>query len=573
MIRSSRRSFVVGSGCATAGAVFGFPTGATASVETVLDADRELRPLIDRERENILATMAKENISGAAICLVVDGKPAWIEGFGVVNDGSKRRVGPDTMFSIQSTSKNMTTTAILLAVQRGLLDLDRPIAAYLPEFKVNSRFEARPQDKMTLRHLLSSRAGFTHEAPVGNNNDPSFPSFEAHVDSISQAWLRFPMGDRFRYSNLGFDLAGYILQTAMKKPFAACLRTLLLDPLRMNDTTADTDEYSRHENRAIGHQNGYETAPLRIPFIPSGGVYSSARDLAAYLIFHLNQGKVGKRALLDPKLWNEMHSFSQPGAYSLGVAGGRLRFGTTDLWLLNHNGGGMGFGSVFRFYPQAQLGLAVLFNRWVGAAYQLGGTLGNEILTRRFGERRSRIRIEDFAASTLPEPELRKFVGNWLGRGYSQMFELDSGTLVMKQGEQRVPLRIASATSIVFPADSPVTDATQMTYFPAADGAPAHLESVLGETNLDYNDGPNDAPGPDKPAWDAYVGEYDIHYWGKPSQRVNIRRRNGYLYLDDIRLMLEHEPGLFFSGDGEAVDFRPALPTWRNIPLRRVNPA
>ncbi len=110
----------------------------------------------------------------------------------------------------------MTAAAIMLAVQRGLLDLDKPIAAYLPDFTVNSRFEAKPQAKMTLRHLLSHRAGFTHEAPIGNNDDLSFPSFEAHVRSISDTWLRFPVGDRFRYSNLGVDLAGFILQTAMR---------------------------------------------------------------------------------------------------------------------------------------------------------------------------------------------------------------------------------------------------------------------------------------------------------------------------------------------------------------------
>ena len=46
--------------------------------------------------------------------------------------------------------------------------------------------------------------------------------------------------------------------------------------------------------------------------------------------------------------------------------------------------------------------------------------------------------------------------------------------------------------------------------------------------------------------------------------------KDGYLYFDDQRLILELEPGLFFTPDGEAVDFRRASPTWRNIHLRRV---
>lgn len=45
---------------------------------------------------------------------------------------------------------------------------------------------------------------------------------------------------------------------------------------------------------------------------------------------------------------------------------------------------------------------------------------------------------------------------------------------------------------------------------------------------------------------------------------------NGYLYLNETRLVEEFEPGLFFASDGEAIDFRRDTPTWRNVPLRRT---
>jgi hypothetical protein len=48
-----------------------------------------------------------------------------------------------------------------------------------------------------------------------------------------------------------------------------------------------------------------------------------------------------------------------------------------------------------------------------------------------------------------------------------------------------------------------------------------------------------------------------------------VRRRNGYLYLNDTRLIAEHEPGLFFTTDGEAVDFRHDPPTWRSVRMQR----
>ena len=202
---------MIGAGTAAASlCAFGKRAGARPAARDG-DAPLELEFLIAPERTHILENMAKDDIPGVSVCLIADDK-TWIEGFGVTDRHSNHRVRSDTLFSIQSTSKNFTATAIMLAVQQGILDLDEPITTYLPAFTVQSRFESVRQQMMTLRLLLSHRAGFTHEAPVGNNYEPAFPDFESHVRSISQTWLRFPVGERYRYSNLGVDLAGYILQ-------------------------------------------------------------------------------------------------------------------------------------------------------------------------------------------------------------------------------------------------------------------------------------------------------------------------------------------------------------------------
>jgi CubicO group peptidase (beta-lactamase class C family) len=567
----SRRSFIIGTTCAAAATALSRPSGILAkSGEALIEADANVRRSIDDERERIRDGMSKERIPGAAICLIHEGKIEWIEGFGVIDERSKLPVGPDTIFSIQSTSKNMTATATMLAVQRGLLDLDKPIKDYLPDFTVNSRFEAKPEESMTLRHLLANRAGFTHDAPIGNNYDLRFPNFEAHVRSISDTWLRFPVGDRFRYSNLGFDLAGFILQTVMRKTFPECLRELLFDPLAMRDSTADTNDYMQRTNRAIGYVDGHDAVPRRIPFIPSGGIYASLRDLATYLLFHLNKGKSGGRTLLNEALWNQMHSFPFSGAYSLGVAGWKLRFGNTDLWTLHHNGGGCGFGCVFRFYPEEKLGLGVLFNRGVGGAYKWGESLIDQILARRHGPHQPRVRIEDFPAVKLAPESLGKFVGNWIGRESAIDFRIKEGALTSRHGAEDVPVRVISPSAIALAGEGPNGNAAQMTYFgPREEGTP-HLESAFSFGHLDYNDGPNDLPGPNRDEWNAYVGRYWVYFWGKRAYDVVIHRQNGYLYLNEIRLVEELEAGLFFTSDGETLDFRSAQPTWKCVPLRRA---
>ncbi len=568
----SRRSFMVGSSLA-AGTLFSVQSRRAIAVpgQPASNVSLDIRSLIEAERRNIRASMAREKIPGVAVCLIYEGRPTWIEGLGATDWKHGRRVNDRTIFSVQSVSKNFTATAIMLAVQRGLLDLDEPITTYLPDFSIHSRFEPAPAGKITLRLLLSHRAGLTQEAPVGNNYDPEFTDFETHIRSISDTWLRFPVGERHRYSNLGVDLAGYILQTVTKTPFADYLKAALFDPLGMTDTTAATGDYVRRADRAVGHTMGYASVPLRIPLIPSGGIYTSARDMATWLHFHLNRGTVNGKVVLEERLWREMHSFSLGGDYSLGVARADLRYGTTSIRLLNHNGGGFGFGCVLDYFPEAQLGWAVLFNSENSAAYQFGAGLVDELLSHRFGPRSARLPAADLGLIEPQRGQLERLVGHYIGRALSGDMKLDNDRLGMQVGTALAQFRFTSPVDM-FVVD-PMGEAVLARYFPPTPNEPAHLESAIGDYSLDYNDGPNDLAGPNEPDWERFLGTYQIYQWHQPSEKVIIHRKNGYLYLNDVRLFVELEPGLFFTSDGEAVDFRHRQPTWRNIRLERAEPS
>ncbi len=215
------------------------PTGVAAVAQPTVTTGS----LIDAERGVIRSAMDGSGIGAAAVCLVEGGQVRWTEGFGHVSGQGSAAVDASTMFSIQSTSKNFAAVAVLLAVQDGILDLDAPITRYLPSFTVRSRFEHAPQERISLRLLLANRAGFTHEAPLGNNYEPVSPGFDAHVRSISQTWLRFPVGTRYRYSNLGFDLAGHVIEQVAGISYPAWLQRRIFEPLGMHDSTADASIY------------------------------------------------------------------------------------------------------------------------------------------------------------------------------------------------------------------------------------------------------------------------------------------------------------------------------------------
>ena len=215
--------------------------------------DVEIESIIEEYKSKIPKLMKKDCLPGLSIALVDKYGVVWSKVYGFTDRKKKKPVTPDTIFSIQSMSKTFTATGVMVAVQDGLVDLDAPITTYIPNFRVNSRFEINPQEKMTLRHLLSHRAGFTHEAPIGNNNYPDFPSFEAHIESISDTWLRYPVGQRYCYSNLGIDLAGYILQVVSGKPFVQYMKEEVLGPIGMKNSSFDWNAIRNSENRAIGH--------------------------------------------------------------------------------------------------------------------------------------------------------------------------------------------------------------------------------------------------------------------------------------------------------------------------------
>lgn len=561
MTSVDRRSFLAYAATLPAAGALGASEAAHAAV------DGEFAALIDAERKVIGAAMATAGISAAAICLVHQDRPLWVEGFGKAGEAADRPVGPETLFSIQSTSKSFAAVAALFAVQDGLLDLDAPITRYLPEFRVYSRFETAPHQRITMRLLLANRAGFTHEAPVGNNYDPAAPSFAAHVRSISDTWLRFPVGDRYRYSNLGYDLAGHIVERVAGIPYAQWLRRRIFEPLGMSMSTADPAVYTAAANRAAGTHKGYDTVPLVTPLVVSGGVWTNARDMAAYAAFLAARGRWQGRQLLATELWADMHGFSLGGDYGLGVMRSERRYGNTPVRLLHHRGGGFGFGCNFVYCPEAEIGWAALFNRPALAGYRFGMDLLDKALTQRFGARTPRLPVSALAPIRLSVDRTRALAGHYVGRNVSGTIEETRGKFHFRKDEGKAdePLELTSPDEL-FTVNAEGETVTYR-HHPASGTLPAHLECSEGENSLDYNGGPNDALGPDRKEWQRYVGRYRIRQWGKAAIDVTIARRHGYLELNGIRLIVETEPGLFFTSDGETVDFRDTAFTWRNLIL------
>jgi CubicO group peptidase (beta-lactamase class C family) len=471
------------------------------------DLSQEMQAVFNDYAQTIPKMMAKHEIPGLSIAVVDRNGILWTAGFGYTDYDQKKPVTPETIFSIQSMSKTFTATAVMFAVQDGLVELDTPITKYLPDFTVNSRYEDDPQDKITLRHLLSHTAGFTHEAPIGNNFDARFPSFEDHVKSISDTWLRYRVGERSSYSNLGIDLAAYILQVKSGKSFAQYIKATVFDPLDMPNSSVDMEFIRRHPNRAIGHQLHIKKVPLEIAMIGAGGVYTNANELAKFIQFHINQGTVSGQTVLDADILYKMY----PPLPS--NKGGGLGIGISEkdgLYILGHGGGGYGFLTTMGWLPEYGFGVLVLTN------------------------------------STNHDNQHSKL-------GESVIYKLINGKIVEKKFAFNIP--------------------------------PSKLVNTEKGENAGYQRPHPDDFTPYQSAWKKYIGTYR-YIWGgwklhtyasialalgypDPDSEVKIYEKNGFLEINGERLD-EHLPGLFFTNEGECLDFRAPVPTWRNPKMKKI---
>ena len=489
---------------------------APLAVATPAAAAGDAASVIAEYQARIPELMAEQDIPGLAVALVDGDQVLWSQGFGRVDRGGSAPVTTDTIFSVQSMSKLFTATAVMRAVQEGRLALDEPITTYLPDFTVHSAFEDNPERKITLRMLLSHTAGFTHEAPIGNNNELDPGTFDEHVRSISDTWLRFPVGTGYAYSNLGIDLAGWILERAYGEPFAALMRRQLLEPLGMTESTFDRSEIRATANRAIGHLYPLPEVPLEVPMTAAGGLYTSATDLARFLRFQLNDGSIDGRTVLDPALMTEMRTVPAPDAgaragYALGVARtGWYAGDNADLF--SHGGGSYGFLADLWWLPQLQLGIAILTN---SSDHDLQGDLALSILS-----------------DLVHEP----------GGVYHDRL-------------------------LALPAQAPVVE-------PDGHWVPPY---GLGRRVAELAMQPS---GDEATRWEHYSGGYRTMGWGlvdPVGQPGQFLVESGLPYFESNedgvvtrQHLSEIEPGLFLADNGETLDLRGQPPTWRNLELARV---
>jgi CubicO group peptidase (beta-lactamase class C family) len=296
--------------------------------------------------------MSLRSIPGMQVAVVQDGQIVYSRAYGLANLQTPVPVTGDTVFSINSATKTFTGVEIMRLVERGEVDLEAPVATYLPDLPETWR-------PITVRQLLTNMSGL----PDILTPDGGYVGHDqaSALAALADQPLRSVPGERFAYNQTNYMLLRMIIERARGKSFEALVaeddfkafgmtRSGFGDSLDVIPGKADSYRYSRGETPVL--QNVYEVFPSFTR--TAAGINSSAQDLAHWLIA-LQAGEILKPAMLEA-LWT-------PARFNDGKLGN-----WANGWVVvdrhNHPSVGMSGGgrSAFSVYPRDGVAVVILTN-------------------------------------------------------------------------------------------------------------------------------------------------------------------------------------------------------------------
>jgi len=288
----------------------------------------------------------------------------------------------DTIFGIASITKSFTVIALLQLVSQGIIDLDKAVSDYFPNWTLSE------DHTPTVKQLLSHAGGFypqerflmtevandlsiSLDQDLSKSKELSKQGAKLIVDRINKmsAFNGIP-GENFSYSNFSFGLLTDLVERySPYTSYAEALKEGVLTPMGLENTFLDFNRTLNEVNitrlYTVGEQNIQVTddyKDLGFVLLGGGGLKSTFNDLMAYTRFYMNNGLVGNKQLLSAKLLGEMTksqlTCKPHQAYGYGLSVGNLE----TIEYVGHSGGLTGVSSFFAYSKASGKGVVVLCN-------------------------------------------------------------------------------------------------------------------------------------------------------------------------------------------------------------------
>jgi CubicO group peptidase (beta-lactamase class C family) len=247
-----------------------------------------------------------DDIAGATVAVVKDGKLLFARGYGYADVKEKRPVSAEeTLFRPGSISKLFTWTAVMQLFEAGKLDLDREVNDYI-DFKIPEAF-GKP---ITLKNLLTHTPGFEEQIKDLFSNEAPPPPLGQYLKAHLPRRI-YPPGTVPAYSNYGTALAGYIVERVSGRPFNDYIEENIFKPLGMTRSTFAQplpQNLAGYMSKGYGIGSGEPKEFEVVNVYPAGSLSSTATDMARFIIAHLQVGQFGDVRILKPETARLMHS-------------------------------------------------------------------------------------------------------------------------------------------------------------------------------------------------------------------------------------------------------------------------
>lgn len=352
----------------------------------------------------IPAYLREYNIVGAAVAVVENGTPVHLTGYGSANLEQHMPLdATSSLMHIGSAGKTFTAVAIMQLVERGLLDLDADVNAYL-DFAIPATF-AQP---ITIRHLLTHTSGFeAHDLGIMTVDAGRLPEMRAYLVGNMPARVR-PPGAAIGYSNYGLALLGYVVERVAGMSLSDYLEANVLDLLSMTHSSAQiVPPANLNEHLAIGYSARNAQPPEYVAAFGAAPIRSTAADMANYMIAHLQFGRFGEAQILQAETARAMQTQQFSAAPGLnGIGFGFYEFSRNGQRILGHLGTTTNFHTLMLLFPEHDLGVFVSFNSAEGGQVLRSGRFLDDLLNQFF---------PDTVTAIVPPADFAQHAGDYSG--------------------------------------------------------------------------------------------------------------------------------------------------------------
>ncbi|MGN5954090.1 serine hydrolase domain-containing protein [Sphingobacterium lactis] len=326
-----------------------------------------------RNFEQELKTLAeKHEAVGLTVLVVKNGKPIYEKAIGYKDLENKTALSTKDLFRIASISKSFSATAIMQLVEQGKISLDDDFSDLIG-FKVrNPKF---PDTKITLEMVLSHRSSI--------NDSNGYFSLDVLDPSKNEKWEKsynnYEPGKGYAYCNLNFNMVGAVLERLTNVRFDSYIKQQILNPLKLAAGYCIDSLDSRRFVKLYELENGSfkeqpsaynprseeiknyvmgESTPV---FSPTGGMKISTKDLARYMMMHMNYGRLGKVKIIEEASSKRMQKgLTEKEKYGLALLENTNLIAREHM--VGHTGSAYGLYSNMFFEPEKKFGFIVITN-------------------------------------------------------------------------------------------------------------------------------------------------------------------------------------------------------------------